>query len=273
MVNATQSGTGREANLYNSIGITTAGKTGTTANSKDRWYAGFTGYYTAVIWVGYDSPEVIRLVNGGNPAAQLWKKIMQPLHKGLKNIPLYNDSAMSGVSVCLDSGKIATDACNADIRDVNRVASAQVYPEDRPAETCDKHVMMDYCVSGNGVANEYCKKFAQVDSNVKIQQVGLLKITKAKLEEILKAENNGLNAQYLLDKYVYLVDKEGKDDVFKGFHNNANNGVDAPYIVCKTHTQAGWENYQSSHNIQTPVPDDGNQGEEDTGNSGGITFH
>ena len=41
--------------------------------------------------------------------------------------------------------------------------------------------------------------------------------SKEELEEILKAEDNGLNAQFLLDKYVYMVDEEGKDAIFKGF--------------------------------------------------------
>ena len=272
LVNATQNGTGREANLSHSLGITTAGKTGTTANAKDRWYCGFTGYYTAAVWVGYDSPEVIRLVNGGNPAAQLWKKVMEPLHKGLKNKSLYNSGNMTTVSVCLDSGKLATDACQADIREVDRVASAMVYPSDQPAETCDKHVMLDYCVSGEGIANEYCKHFASVDSNVKLEQVGLTKMTKEELEEILKAEDSGLNAQFLLDKYVYMVDEEGMDAVFKGFHNDANNGVDAPYIACRTHTKQAWEQYQATHN--QPVPEQPEQGgEEETEGSGGITFH
>ena len=264
LVNATRNGTGKEADLSRSLGISTAGKTGTTANAKDRWYCGFTGYYTAAVWVGYDSPEVIRLVNGGNPAAQLWKKVMQPLHKGLSNRVLYNAGAMKNISVCLDSGLRATDACGLDIRDLDRVAVAPVYPGDGPKGVCEKHVMVEYCTTGEGVANEYCKHFAEVDPNVKIEKKSLVKMTQEELEEILKAERHGLDPLFLMDQYVYLIDANGNDKTFKGFHNDANYGEDAPYIVCKTHTKQAWEKYEKDH-----PSEDGS--EED--NFGGIIFH
>ena len=258
LVNATMSGTGREANLYYSHGITTAGKTGTTSSSKDKWYCGFTGYYTAAIWVGYDSPEQIKLVNGGNPAAQLFKKVMGPLHSGLKNVSLYNSSKLRTVNVCLASGKLATDACKADVRVVDggtftSIAQASVYKEDIPSESCDKHVSLDYC-SGGGVATEYCKHFAEVDSNVTISQKGLVKMTREELDEILKAEKYKLTDTYIRDDYIYLVDKEGKDDVFIGLKNDLKQTVEAPYKVCSAHTQKAWEEYQAAHPEEPTEP-------------------
>lgn len=269
LVNATMSGTGTEANLYYSKGITTAGKTGTTSSSKDRWYCGFTGYYTAAVWVGYDSPEVIRLVNGGNPAAQLFKKVMAPLHTGKKNISLYNSSKMVSISVCLDSGKLATDACKADVRTVSRVASVLVYPEDKIKESCDKHTMVEYCTTGEGVATEYCKLFYLADSTIKVEERALLKLTEEEVEEIRKAVGNGLTEQYAQDKYIYLVDKDGNDLIFKGLKNNLNQGQDAPYQICKIHTKELWEKFMGSQD-----PDDGGEDDDDSGNGGGgITFH
>ena len=58
-----------------------AGKTGTTSDNTDRWFVGFTPYYCAAVWTGYDTPA--HMYVSGNPAAQVWKKIMQPLHEGL----------------------------------------------------------------------------------------------------------------------------------------------------------------------------------------------
>lgn len=76
--NATARGTGGEAYL----GIMpTAGKTGTTTDYKDRWYVGCTPYYVAAVWTGYDQPE--RISVSGNPAAQIFRKIMRPIHEGL----------------------------------------------------------------------------------------------------------------------------------------------------------------------------------------------
>ena len=58
-----------------------AGKTGTTSDNTDRWFVGFTPYYCAAVWTGYDTPA--HMYVSGNPAAQVWKKVMQPLHEGL----------------------------------------------------------------------------------------------------------------------------------------------------------------------------------------------
>ena len=71
-------GTGSEAWLGN---MPLAGKTGTSGNNCDRWFVGATPYYTAAIWTGYDTPE--RIYVNGNPAAQIFKKIMQPIHENL----------------------------------------------------------------------------------------------------------------------------------------------------------------------------------------------
>ena len=79
MQNAVENGTGREARLYN---MSVAGKTGTSGDYKDRWFCGVTPYYVAAVWTGFDTPATINV--SGNPAAQLWKKVMQPLHDGLE---------------------------------------------------------------------------------------------------------------------------------------------------------------------------------------------
>ena len=79
MKKGVEEGTGQEARLYS---MPVAGKTGTSGDYKDRWFAGCTPYYVAVVWTGFDTPERINL--GGNPAAQLWRKVMAPIHEGLE---------------------------------------------------------------------------------------------------------------------------------------------------------------------------------------------
>lgn len=76
--NAVNNGTGSSANFY---GMPVAGKTGTSGEYNDRWFVGCTPYYTAAVWTGYDIPA--RVNTGGNPSAQLFKKVMQPAHEGL----------------------------------------------------------------------------------------------------------------------------------------------------------------------------------------------
>lgn len=256
LVNATQSGTGYEADMSWSSGITTAGKTGTTSSSKDRWYCGFTGYYTAAVWSGFDTPEVIYTTGSvNNPSAYLFKKVMEPLHSGKSNKALYNSGKLVGVTVCLDSGKLATDACKNDIRtegSFTRVASAGVYPEDIPQEYCDKHVTVEYC-SGGGVATQYCTNFAAVDPNVKLSQKGLVKMTQQDLAEILQAKPYNLGSQYFRDDYVCAVDSDGSDKKWNGFSGGVSNDG-SPYLVCQEHTQEKWEAYQSQNPV-TPEPE------------------
>lgn len=236
--NAVNSGTGYEARIS---GQNVAGKTGSTDSYKDRWFCGFTGYYTAATWCGYDTPERIRVTTSGvnNPSAYLWQKVMRPLHEGLPRVSLY-DSNMSSVSMCLDSGKIATDACKADVRDITRVASASVYWEDMESDRCEKHVMVDYCLTGKGVANEYCLKFAELEQ-AEVEKRALVKMTQEEIDELLKARGYGLGEQYVRDDYIYLVNSNGTDANFHGLSGNVNVGVNAPYIVCTEHTKAAWD--------------------------------
>jgi hypothetical protein len=80
--------------------------------------------------------------------------------------------------VCLDSGKLATAACGLDARGVARTVTTYVYSGDAPGAYCDKHVTMDYCVTGGGVATEYCSKF----EGVQITEKSLVKMNKAEVD-------------------------------------------------------------------------------------------
>ena len=235
LVNAANHGTGDDAVFS---GMQIAGKTGTTSSKKDRWFCGFTGHYTAAVWCGYDQPEAITL--GYNPAPRIWKKVMQPIHKGLKSVALYSKKKMSSVTVCLDSGKIATSACKSDPRG-GRTATAMCYPEDRPKGTCKDHVFVTYCTEGGGVANDYCQKFADVGQN-KVGSRALCKLTPTQFNEIKKAMRYGLKAAHYSDGYVYLLNSKGGDGAFHGF-TGALSGNSKPYKVCTQHNQQAWTQY------------------------------
>ena len=78
MQNGVEHGTGTEAALWT---VPVAGKTGTSGDYKDRWFVGCTPYYVAAVWTGFDTPEIIHV--GGNPASQIFRKVMGPVHEGL----------------------------------------------------------------------------------------------------------------------------------------------------------------------------------------------
>lgn len=245
LVNAVSSGTGGSAWFS---GMEIAGKTGTTSSNRDRWFCGYTGYYAAAVWCGYLWPEQIYLYESLNPAAVMWRKVMEPLHEGKQSIRLYDRSVMSSVTVCLDSGLLATDACKLDVRteDLPRTDSAMVYWEDRPEDSCTRHVKVEFCVTGGGVATEFCKKFAEVEE-AEIEERALVKMTMKEIEELMKAKPYRLDENYLRDDYIYLVDEDGNDVNFRGFNNDANKGVNAPYITCTAHTQATWDEYLAAN--------------------------
>ena len=241
LTNAVAKGTGTRANFASGY---IAGKTGTTSSARDKWFCGYTKHYTAAVWCGFDWPEKINL--SYNPAAQLWKDVMKPIHSGLSNVRLYDAGKMTSVTVCLDSGLLATDACLADARG-SRAETVNVYPEDRPKGSCTHHVAKKFCSVSNCVANEYCLKFAAVDSSVVITEKAVVKMTQSKVTEMLKAKDNGLDAKFLVDNYVYLTNDEGADAAFKGFDGKGNVGVSAPYRVCTAHNAANWGNLDTDN--------------------------
>lgn len=236
LYNAANFGTGGAAVFP---GQNIAGKTGTTSSNKDRWFCGFTKYYTAAVWCGYNQPEQIYLTgNGANPAARLWRMVMQPIHEGLPAAGLYNGSAFSTVNVCLDSGKLATAACSSDARGIGRVSTASCYPADIPGSACDKHIQMQYCVTGGGVATDYCSMFP----DAVIESRSLVRLTQGEVDEIKAALNVGLDGSYNNDGYVYLIDGNGNGLTWHGFYNDYSDNM-MPYIVCPLHNQTAWENY------------------------------
>lgn len=62
-----------------------AGKTGTTNNSKDGWFAGMIPDYSMSVWVGYDTPRELSSLYGGTYPAQIWKKVMEELSNDSTN--------------------------------------------------------------------------------------------------------------------------------------------------------------------------------------------
>ena len=239
-----QTGTGKDAKIKD---MDVYGKTGTTNSRRDRYFCGFTGYYTAAVWCGFEIPAEIQLVNSSkNPAVDLWYKVMQPLHEGKDNIKLLDTNKMVEVTVCLDSGKLATDACASDVRGETRTRTVYVYPEDVPAHSCDKHILLDYCydIEGNpvGVANEYCKKFAAVGMT-RMEKAALVILTQEEVDELAKAGEFQLQEMYLDNRYVYLVDEFGQPLPFYGFAQDINEGLMDNCVGCHIHTQEAWEDY------------------------------
>ena len=135
--------------------MSVAAKTGTTDEGNDRWLCGFTPYYTAAAWFGYDQPETVRY--SGNPAAHIWAAVMKPIHSTLESKYFSNTrpNGVVSVKVCRDSGLIPTEACTHDQRG-DRTYTEYFVKGTEPKETCSCHVMVDICEDTGLLANEYC---------------------------------------------------------------------------------------------------------------------
>lgn len=122
-------------------GISTVGKTGTSTDSKDFFFAGLTPYYSASVWVGYDMPKSMSNTSSTKTSASVFGKIMRVAHKGLPstNGIARPSSGIVNVSVCADSGMIPTDLCARDPRG-SRVVSGLGLSGSQPKGYCTNHV-------------------------------------------------------------------------------------------------------------------------------------
>ena len=91
-------------------GVDVAAKTGTTDENYDRWLCGFTPYYTAVTWYGFDQNETIDF-NGRNPAGLIWANVMARIHAGLQKASFEKPSGVLSITVCSETGKVANTGC------------------------------------------------------------------------------------------------------------------------------------------------------------------
>ena len=90
-----KSGTGRGA----AIGRPAAGKTGTTDNYQDAWFAGYTPDLAAVVWMGCDNNDVMPGITGGTTPASIWKSFMSAALTGpAKNFDGSDTSISDSVS-------------------------------------------------------------------------------------------------------------------------------------------------------------------------------
>lgn len=133
-------GTGTSVNFG---GMAIAGKTGTTSDNKDVWFAGYTPYYTAVTWTGYDNNADLNSKNGElNLSKKLWRAVMSKIHEDLpkQSFPIPSDIVQ--VSVCSQSGKLPI----AGVCDTTGTITTEYFAAGtEPTETCDVHALGQIC--------------------------------------------------------------------------------------------------------------------------------
>lgn len=126
------------------------GKTGTTTNNYDRWFCGFTNYYTAATWYGFDQPENLypAKANGTNRAARLWVAVMKKVHSDLPSSKFEKPSNIVTAKICKASGKVATDACTD--------TYTEYFVKGTIPEYCEGHEKLTICKETGKIATEFC---------------------------------------------------------------------------------------------------------------------
>ena len=92
-------------------GMAVAGKTGTTEEYNDLWFAGYTPYYTCTVWSGYDNNETLSK-DQREFHKKLWKKVMTRIHEGLEPKEFVQPSSIEKTSVCAETGLLPRAGCD-----------------------------------------------------------------------------------------------------------------------------------------------------------------
>ncbi len=138
---AALNGTGYEAQFS---GMHIAGKTGSTNSNKDRYFVGYTPYYSCAVWAGYEHNQ--RIVASGNPCSAVFRKVMSAIHEELPDKDFFSCAGLTSVAVCADSGMLASENCALDVRG-SRVYTALVAADNAPTSVCTMHTAPSYTVN------------------------------------------------------------------------------------------------------------------------------
>jgi len=142
-------------NEYNATGarwgkMPVSGKTGTTTNSTDLWFAGLSPYLSGSVWIGYDKPD--KLIGSSSGCASLWGKLMTKAHEGLDVKEIEAPSGIVKVNVCKDSGLLPSALCSEDPRG-SRVIEELFIEGTEPTTTCTTHVTANVNRFSNKLVN------------------------------------------------------------------------------------------------------------------------
>ncbi len=137
MVDVVTSGTGGSVNFG---GMPIAGKTGTTSDYNDVWFSGYTPYYTATTWTGYDNNTKLSTSAEKNLAKTMWRAVMSRIHEDLPAKSFNTPSGIVTTTVCSRSGKLPIPGlCDATL-------TTEYFAEGTvPESTCDVHYQGTLC--------------------------------------------------------------------------------------------------------------------------------
>ncbi len=127
-------GTGAPAAINANFHLNAGGKTGTTSNWKEAWFAGFTKNLVTVVWFGFDDARksLGRNRTGAVVAAPVWMNYMRDTLKDNPDIPFNPPDEVVEANVCSTSGLLPTEYCP-------HVITEYFLRNTAPSKKCDIH--------------------------------------------------------------------------------------------------------------------------------------
>ena len=155
LMTVTEDGTAGKITLKEKIN--TAGKTGTSGGSKDKNFIGYTPYYTAGIWCGYDSSD--KAVTGLSKShLEIWDEVMTDIHSDIierEDIKEFSTDGLYKLPYCMDSGKLYSGNCIFDPRGI-RQEYGYFTEDNAPTGSCDRHILCSYDSETKAIACPNC---------------------------------------------------------------------------------------------------------------------
>ena len=132
-----------------------AGKTGTASGNNDLWFCGYTPYYTASVWSGFDNN--FSQINQSYQQ-DIWRTIMERVHaeKALPYKEFTVPDSVATAKICTKSGKLAiTGLC--DCAEGGSTVRTEYFAKGTvPLEKCDVHIKASICSSSGKLAGTDC---------------------------------------------------------------------------------------------------------------------
>ena len=235
--NVIKTGTARPITLDSTVEV--AGKTGTTQDSKDRWFIAYTPYCLCGVWYGYEYPKPIEQ-DERNTYLEIWNDVMTKLHReyliptvGVRRFTM--DKDVVEATYCKDSGCLTSPACYLDPRGA-RIETGYFVKGTEPRGRCSTHIAVDYDTEYGGVACPFC-------NSESVEKVGLIDVKRSFPTEVYITD-----AQYVyrrLPENVLPSSDENKPYFFPLLKRGEYCGISGGSVqynrYCKEHFHySGW---------------------------------
>ncbi len=145
-------GTGEQA--YFGSSMDQAGKTGTSTSNRDVLMAGYTPYYTSVVWGGHDDNTSQK--EEYHYVKLIWREAMRKIHKDLEYREFKMPSSITTADVCQESGLLPLDETCELCQKGNAIYEEYFAIGTIPREKCNHHATFDICSESGMLAGANC---------------------------------------------------------------------------------------------------------------------